>query len=201
MRAPLWIVLMGLCACSHSPPVPTTIPDAMATIESAMAQAGAVSLSHAGDWAPAQDALFVRAVRGAQCSQARPDPVVGTIAGDVTLGLSGSFTQSGQFTVGAITTAPTVGIQGAASRTRTQQVSLQVAYVPLSSLPDVEMSRQVGYETAIFAQNDDARHREAARLISDREKLRARVMELVKDWDAGQCGPRARVVPFVGGRW
>lgn len=63
------------------------------------------------------------------------------------------------------------------------------------------MSRQVGYETAIFAQNDDARHQEAARLISDREKLRARVMELVKDWAAGQCGQRARVVPFVGGRW
>jgi len=90
--------------------------------------------------------------------------------------------------------------QSLASRTRGQRISLPVAYAPLSSLPDVEMSRQVGYETAIFAQNDDARHREAARLISDREKLRDRVMELVENWNAVQCAPRAQVTPFVGER-
>nr|WP_244182200.1 hypothetical protein [Gluconacetobacter entanii] len=172
----------------------------MAGIQSSLAQAGAVSVSHAADWTPEQAARFERNVRAAQCSQRTSDPVIGTIAGNVTLELSGSFTQSGQFTVGAITTAPTVGVQGSASHTRTQQVSLPVAYAPLSSLPDVEMSRQVGYETELFAQNDDARHQEAARLIEDRKALRDRVGELIGSWGAGQCIPRAPVVPFVGGR-
>ncbi|MCE2579619.1 hypothetical protein LDL36_14170 [Komagataeibacter sp. FNDCR1] len=197
----LFACMVGLSGCAvHPARVATTIPQAMAGIQSSLAQAGVVSVSHAGDWTEDQDALFVRAVRSAQCSQGRPDPVVGTISGNVTLDLSGSFTQSGQFTVGAITTAPTIGVQGSASHMRAQQVSLPVAYAPLSSLPDVEMSRQVGYETELLAQNDDARHQEAARLIADRQALRGRVMELVRSWRPDQCVGHAPVVPLVGGR-
>lgn len=194
------VSLLALSACAHQAPVQTTIPAAMAGIQSSLARSGVVSVSHAGDWTPEQDALFVRAVRAAQCSQDRPDPVVGTIAGDVTLQLSGQFTQGGQFTVGAITTAPTFGMQADASRTRGQVVSLPVAYAPLSSMPDVEMGRQLGYETEMLAQNDDARHTEAARLIADREALRRRVQALIDGWVAGECVGRAPVVPFVGDR-
>ncbi|GCE85344.1 hypothetical protein [Komagataeibacter diospyri] len=191
--------MIGLSGCAvHPAKVSTTIPQAMAGIQSSLAQAGVVSVSHAGDWTPAQDALFVRAVRAAQCGQDRADPVVGTIAGDVTLQLSGQFTQGGQFTVGAITTAPTFGVQGDATRTRGQTVSLPVAYAPLSSLPDVEMSRQLGYETEMLAQNDDARHAEAARLIADREELRGRVQTMIDTWSASECVGRTPVVPFVG---
>ncbi|MBV1834975.1 hypothetical protein [Novacetimonas pomaceti] len=201
MRAAMALAcLMALSACAHPSRVRTTIPAAMAGIQSSLARAGAVSVSHAADWTPGQAARFERAIRAAQCSQDRPDPVVGTIAGNVTLELTGSFTQSGQFTLGAVTTAPSVGMQGTASHTRTQQVSLPVAYAPLSSLPDVEMSRQVGYEAEMLAQNDDARHQEAARLIEDREALREHVMELVESWDAGQCVLRTPVAPFVGAR-
>ncbi|MEG3347615.1 hypothetical protein [Novacetimonas sp. GS1] len=200
MRSALLAGLLALSACVSQPRVQTTIPAAMAGIQSSLAQAGAVSVSHAADWTPGQAARFERDVRAAQCSQRTSDPVIGTIAGNVTLELSGSFTQSGQFTVGAITTAPTVGLQGSASRTRTQQVSLPVAYAPLSSLPDVEMSRQVGYETELLAQNDDARHQEAARLIADRRALRDRVGKLVENWSVGQCTPHAPVTPFVGMR-
>lgn len=191
--------MIGLSGCAvHPSKVSTTIPQAMAGIQSSLAQAGVVSVSHAGDWTPAQDALFVRAVRAAQCSQDRADPVVGTIAGDVTLQLSGQFTQGGQFTVGAITTAPTFGVQGDATRTRRQTVSLPVAYAPLSSLPDVEMSRQLGYETEMLAQNDDARHAEAARLIVEREALRAKVLPMINSWTADQCTGQTPAVPFVG---
>ncbi|MDT8871636.1 hypothetical protein ACOZ4Y_02335 [Komagataeibacter rhaeticus] len=194
------VSLLALCACAHQPPVQTTIPTAMAGIQSSLAQAGVVSVSHASDWTEDREALFIRAARAAQCSQGRSDPVVGTIAGDVTLQLSGSFTQGGQFTVGAVTTAPTVGIGGSASRTRGQQISLPVAYAPLSSLPDVEMSRQVGYETEMLAQNDDARHTEAARLIADREALRRRVRALIDAWTASACVRHEPDVPFVGAR-
>ncbi|GAN86238.1 hypothetical protein [Komagataeibacter intermedius] len=193
--------MIGLSGCAvHPAKVSTTIPQAMAGIQASLAQAGVVSVSHAGDWTPDQDALFVRAVRAAQCSQDRADPVVGTIAGDVTLQLSGQFTQGGQFTVGAITTAPTFGVQGDATRTRGQTVSLPVAYAPLSSLPDVEMSRQLGYEAEMLAQNDDARHGEAARLIADREELRGRVREMIDTWSPGECAGHVPVMPFAGGR-
>ncbi|WP_026019765.1 hypothetical protein [Komagataeibacter europaeus] len=196
----LFACMVGLSGCAvHPAKVSTTIPQAMAGIQSSLAQAGVVSVSHAGDWTEDQDALFVRAVRAAQCSQGRSDPVVGTIAGDVTLQLSGQFTQGGQFSVGAITTAPTFGVQADASRVRGQTVSLPVAYAPLSSMPDVEMGRQLGYEASMFAKNDDARHAEAARLIADREELRGRVQAMIDTWDAGECDGRDPVAPFVGG--
>lgn len=197
----LLLVPLLLSGCAvHPAKVSTTIPQAMAGIQSSLAQAGVVSVSHAGDWTPAQDALFVRAVRAAQCSQDRADPVVGTIAGDVTLQLSGQFTQGGQFSVGAATTVPTFGVQGDASRTRGQSISLPVSYAPLSSMPDVEMGRQLGYEASIFAQNDDARHAEAARLIADREELRGRVRAMIDTWVSEECTRRAPVVPFAGER-
>jgi len=191
--------MIGLSGCAvHPSMVSTTIPQAMAGIQSSLAQAGVVSVSHAGDWTEDQDARFTRAVRGAQCSQKVADPVVGTIAGDVTLQLSGQFTQGGQFSVGAITTAPTFGVQADASRTRGQTVSLPVAYAPLSSMPDVQMGRQLGYETEMLAQNDDARHAEAARLIADREELRGRVQAMIDSWSAAECIQPLPTVPFVG---
>ncbi|WP_010514122.1 hypothetical protein [Komagataeibacter oboediens] len=192
--------LLGLSACAHQAPVQTTIPAAMAGIQASLARAGAISVSHAADWTPDQVARFGQAVRAAQCSQGMADPVIGTVVGNVTLELSGSFTQGGQFTVGAVTTAPTVGIEGSASRTRGQQVSLPVAYAPLSSLPDVEMSRQVGYETEMLAQNDDARHAEAARLITDREKLRSQIHATLESWNERECPLHIATAPFVGGQ-
>ncbi|GAB6968535.1 hypothetical protein JCM25156A_25730 [Komagataeibacter kakiaceti JCM 25156] len=197
----LFACLSGMAGCALQPgPVHTTIPQAMAGIQSSLAQAGVVSVSHAGDWTAEQNARFMQAVRAAQCEQHTPDPVVGTIAGDVTLQLSGSFTQGGQFSVGAITTAPTFGVQGDANRTRGQTLSLPVAYAPLSSMPDVEMSRQIGYETEILAQNDDARHAEAARLLSDRAELQGRVRAMIEGWKPGECMGYVPVVPFVGDR-
>lgn len=190
--------LLGLSACAHPPPVQTTIPDAMAGIQASLSRAGAVSVSHAGDWTPDQVTRFRQAVRAAQCSQGMADPVIGTVVGNVTLELSGSFTQGGQFTVGAVTTAPTVGIGGSASRTRGQQISLPVAYAPLSSLPDVEMSRQIGYETAMLAQNDDVRSAEAIRLITNREELRDRIQTMIENWGQKNCMGAAPTAPFVG---
>ncbi|MCK9820740.1 hypothetical protein [Komagataeibacter oboediens] len=192
------VCLLGLSACAHQAPVQTTIPDAMAGIQASLARAGAISVSHAADWTPDQVARFGQAARAAQCSQRAADPVIGTVVGNVTLELSGTFTQGGQFTVGTVTTAPTVGIGGSASRTRGQQISLPVAYAPLSSLPDVEMSRQIGYETEMLAQNDNARHAEAVRLIADREALRRNVRVMLTSWSDYGCADSHSTPPLVG---
>ncbi|MGS0648050.1 hypothetical protein ACU81Q_10500 [Komagataeibacter melomenusus] len=191
-------VLAG-CA-THPARTATTIPQAMTSIQSSLTQAGVISVSHAGDWTAEQDVRFTHAVRAAQCSQHTPDPVVGTIAGDVTLQLSGQFTQGGQFSVGAATTVPTFGVQADASRTRGQMISLPVAYAPLSSMPEVEMSRQIRYETEMLAQNDETRYAEAARLIADREELRGRVQAMIDSWGTDACSGHTTIGPFVGSR-
>ncbi|GBQ64874.1 hypothetical protein [Komagataeibacter swingsii] len=186
-----------LSGCTHGRAVQTTIPAAMAGIQSTLARAGAVSVAHAGDWTTRQGAGFARMVRAAQCAQQAADPVIGTITGDVTLQLAGSFTRGGTFSVGALTTAPTIGLDTDASRTNSQQVSLPLAYAPLSSLPDVEMGRQMGYVTALFGQNDRVRQDEARRLMADRDTLRRIIRTLIHSWDTTYCTPSPPVAPFV----
>ena len=197
---PMLAAAACLSACVHGRTVQTTIPTAMAGIQTTLAQAGAVSVSHAGAWTAQQDAYFRQAVRAAQCAQHAADPVIGTITGDVTLQLAGSFTHGGQFTVGALTTAPTVGLAANASRTSSQQVSLPLSYAPLSSLPDVEMGRQMGYETALFGQNDSVRQSEARRLMADRDRFRQIIHALIHAWDARRCMTPPPVTPFVSVR-
>ncbi|MBE7730216.1 hypothetical protein [Komagataeibacter sp. FXV3] len=194
---PMLVIAACLSGCTHGRAVQTTIPAAMAGIQSTLARAGAVPISHAGDWTAQQDARFSQTVRAAQCAQQTADPVMGTIAGDVMLQLAGSFTRGGEFSVGTLTTAPTIGLATDASRTSSQQVSLSLSYAPLSSLPDVEMGRQMGYETALFGQNDRVRQGEAKRLMADRDALRQVIRILIHSWDAARCAAIAPVTPLV----
>ena len=189
-----------LTGCSARPQVATTIPQAMASIQDSLARSGAVSVSHAASWTPEQATRFEQDVQAVQCSQQRSDPVVGVLAGTVTGTLSVQFTQGAQATVGALTTAPTIGAELSGSRTHGQSLTVPLSYAPLSSLPDVEMSRQIGYETELLAQNDDARHQEAARLIQDREALRTHVVDLIEHWHADQCIQHGTLMPLVGER-
>ncbi|WP_408886979.1 hypothetical protein [Komagataeibacter oboediens] len=194
----LLLAITCLTGCSDQPRVATTIPQAMASIQSSLAQSGAVAVPHAGNWTPEMDARFTTAVRSVQCSQHTADPVMGVLAGTITGTLSIQFTAGGQATVGALTSMPTVGVEASGSRTRGQTLSIPLSYASLSSLPDVEMSRQLGYETEMLAQNDDARHKEADRLIADREELRGRVQVMIDSWGPVACAPVMPFVPLVG---
>ncbi|WP_308721355.1 hypothetical protein [Komagataeibacter xylinus] len=200
MKLLLSLLLLAVClwGCAQGGPVQTTIPAAMAGLETTLGQAGIVSVSHPADWSQAQAAGFAAAIRAAQCRQNVADPVIGAIVGDVALQLSGSFTHGGQFSVGALTTAPTFGIAADASRTTSQQVSLPVSYAPLSSMPDVEMARQATYETTLLGQNDAIRHAEATRLLAGRDALRHITNGLIQSWRADDCAPAPQPVrPFA----
>ena len=188
-----------LAACTQAGRVQTTIPAAMAAIQSTLAQAGTVSVSHAENWTAGQASSFARNVHAAQCGQQVADPVVGTISGTVTLQLSGNLTQGGQFTLDTLATIPTFSLDATASHTSSQQISLPVSYAPLSSLPDVEMARQMDYETALFSQNDTIRQGEARRLTREREALRQVTSRLIGSWQSGDCARPMPVRPFVGG--
>ncbi|WP_130732776.1 hypothetical protein [Komagataeibacter xylinus] len=200
MKLLSYLLLLAVClwGCAQGRPVPTTIPAAMAGLETTLGQAGIVSVSHPADWSQAQAARFAAAIRAAQCRQNVADPVIGAIVGDVTLQLSGSFTHGGQFSVGALTTAPTFGIAADASRTTSQQLSLPVSYAPLSSMPEVEMARQATYETTLLGQNDAIRHAEATRLLAGRDALRQVTDGLIRSWHANDCAPAPQPLrPFA----
>ncbi|AQS88293.1 hypothetical protein AA101099_1752 [Neoasaia chiangmaiensis NBRC 101099] len=190
--------LFGFTGCALAPSPATTISAAIAGVQSDLTAAHVVSTSHAGDWDLAQVARFDANVLALQCSQETSDPVVAMIAGPVTMSLTGSFSQSGSFSVSSLTTMPVFGIGADASRTRGQGLSLPVQFVPLASLPDAEMAREVEYAGTLLSQNDEVRHAMGARIDADRAALASRVELLLQDYGLASCPKHGEIAPFVG---
>ena len=139
-----------------------------------------------------REATVVRAI---QCAQQTSDPVVAMIAGPVTMDLSGTFSQSGSFSVSASSALPVFGLQADASRTKGQTMNVQVQFVPLSALADAEAGREVGYAGALLGQNDVVRQGVAARIEAGRSALAAHVEVLISY--VPRC-LEATMRPFVG---
>ncbi|GBR71023.1 hypothetical protein [Gluconobacter kanchanaburiensis] len=177
--------------------MPVTISQAIAGVQADLTEAGVVSVSGVQHWTADQATRFDANVRALQCAQHTSDPVVAMIAGPVTMDLSGTFSQSGSFSVSASSAAPVFGLQADASRTKGQTLNVPVQFVPLSALADAEAGREVGYAGALLVQNDQVRQAVAALIEADRAALGAHVELLVSD--PTRC-PGTEIRPFIGGK-
>jgi len=192
------LLCLALASCSAGSVAPVTISQAIAGVQADLTKAGVVSVSGVQSWTVDQASRFDANVRGLQCAQHTSDPVVAMIAGPVTMDLTGTFSQSGSFSVSAASAMPVFGLQADASRTKGQALNVPVLFVPLSALPDAEMGRQVGYAGALLAQSDAVRQDEAERIASDRNALTAHIGLLLSGYDGNSCS--GDVHPFVGAR-
>lgn len=188
-------LFLMLASCSAGSVAPVTISQAIAGVQADLTKAGVVSVSGVQSWKADQAARFDANVRALQCAQHTSDPVVAMIAGPVTMDLSGTFSQSGSFSVSASSALPVFGLQADASRTKGQTLNVPVQFVPLSALSDAEAGRQVGYAGALLGQNDTVRQQVAARIESQRTSLASHIDLLISGLPV--C-PRANGSPFVG---
>jgi len=195
MRALTLCSLLALSACSAGTVAPVTISQAIAGVQVDLTQAGVVSVSGVQHWTADQAARFDANVRALQCAQRTSDPVVAMIAGPVTMDLSGTFSQSGSFSVSASSAVPVFGLQADASRTKGQTLNVPVQFVPLSALADAEAGRQVGYAGTLLGQNDTVRQEVAARIEADRAVLVVHIESLILN--ITHC-LREKTRPFVG---
>lgn len=192
---PVWLLLSG---CSFTNSAQTSISAVLAGIQEDLTKAGVVSASDVQGWSEEQAARFDANVRALQCAQRNVDPVVALVSGPVAMQLNGSLTQSGSFSVSALTSVPVLGITAEASRSKTQQLSLPVQFVPLSALPDAEMQREVEYAGALMSQSDAIRQREGEKILLSRQTLVAHILELQKLDVLKLCKADQPVRPFVG---
>ncbi|MFT8953282.1 MAG: hypothetical protein ABF979_13525 [Gluconobacter sp.] len=192
------LLCLILASCSAGSVAPVTISQAIAGVQADLTKAGVVSVSGVQSWTVDQASRFDANVRALQCAQHTSDPVVAMIAGPVTMDLTGTFSQSGSFSVSAASAMPVFGLQADASRSKGQALNVPVEFVPLSALPDAEMGRQVDYAGALLSQNDDVRHDEGAQIISERDALSAHVALLMSGGAGSDCTGDAH--PFVGMR-
>ncbi|MCP1235987.1 hypothetical protein NKW55_05120 [Gluconobacter kondonii] len=179
MRILALCALLALSACSAGSVAPVTISQAIAGIQADLTKAGVVSVSGVQHWTADQAARFDANVRALQCAQQTSDPVVAMIAGPVTMDLSGSFSQSGSFSISASSVLPVFGLQADANRTKGQTLNVPVQFVPLSALADAEAGREVGYAGALLGQNDAIRQDVSARIEAGRAALKAHVEQLI----------------------
>ena len=198
MKALALCGLLALSACSAGSVSPVTISQAIAGVQADLTKAGVVSVSGVQHWTADQAARFDANVRALQCAQQTSDPVVAMIAGPVTMDLSGTFSQSGSFSISASSALPVFGLQADASRTKGQTLNVPVQFGPLSALADAEAGREVGYAGALLAQSDAVRQDVAARIEADRSTLAAHVGLLLSEYSE-TCRPN-EVRPFVGMR-
>ncbi|MBS1053461.1 hypothetical protein [Gluconobacter kondonii] len=196
MRILALCALLALSACSAGSVAPVTISQAIAGVQADLTKGGVVSVSGVLHWTADQAARFDANVRALQCAQNTSDPVVAMIAGPVTMDLSGTFSQSGSFSVSASSALPVFGLQADARRTKGQTLNVPVQFVPLSALADAEAGREVGYAGALLGQNDAVRRRVAERIEADRTALAAHVGSLFKAYGA-PC-PLEADHPFIG---
>ena len=192
---PVWLLLSG---CSFTNSAQTSISAVLAGVQEDLTKAGVVSASDVQGWSEEQAARFDANVRALQCAQRNVDPVVALVSGPVAMQLNGSLTQSGSFSVSALTSVPVLGITAEASRSKTQQLSLPVQFVPLSALPDAEMQREVEYAGALMSQSDAIRQREGEKILLSRQTLAAHILELQKLDVLKLCKADQPVRPFVG---
>ncbi|WP_338085838.1 hypothetical protein [Gluconobacter cerinus] len=192
------LLCLALASCSAGSVAPVTISQAIAGVQADLTNAGVVSVSGVQSWTVDQAFRFDANVRALQCAQHTSDPVVAMIAGPVTMDLTGTFSQSGSFSVSAASAMPVFGLQADAIRSKGQALNVPVQFVPLSALPDTEMGRQVGYAGALLSQNDDVRHDEGARIMSERDALAAHVALLMSGGAGSDCVGSAH--PFLGVR-
>ncbi|MEN3166741.1 hypothetical protein [Gluconobacter sp. OJB] len=196
MRALLLCGLLALSACSAGSVSPVTISQAIAGVQADLTKAGVVSVSGVRRWTADQAARFDANVRALQCAQQTSDPVVAMIAGPVTMDLSGTFSQSGSFSVSASSPLPVFGLQADASRTKGQMMNVPVQFVPLSALGDAEAGREVGYAGALLGQNDAVRERVAEQIETGRSALVAHITVLLSEYT--EICRQNEVRPFVG---
>lgn len=192
---PACLILSG---CLFAGENQTSISAALSGIQGDLTNAGVVSAAGVGKWSEEQRNRFDKNVHALQCAQKNLDPVVALVSGPVTMQLTGSLTQSGSFSVSALTTSPVVGFSANASKLKAQQLSMPVQFIPLSSLPDAEMQREIEYAGALLGQSDQVRETEATRIVSAREALASHVLELQRPGILALCSPEQPVRPFVG---
>jgi len=173
-----------------------TISQAIAGVQADLTKAGVVSVSGVQTWTADQAARFDANVRALQCAQHTSDPVVAMIAGPVTMDLSGTFSQSGSFSVSASSALPVFGLQTDASRTKGQTLNVPVQFVPLSALADAEAGREVGYAGALLGQNDGVRTGEGQKIQAERAILAAHVRLIISSYVIGCVS--AQVHSFMG---
>lgn len=138
----LCFVVLALAACSSEPPK-VSLADAIRAIDKDMGHFQAISLMHVTKWSQTDRTTFANSMKAEQCRQGVDDPVIAFNDDKITIQVEGSFTDSKNFSVGSVTTAPALSLGGSHARMVDQKLLIPMIYTPMTQLPDKLFEQQI----------------------------------------------------------
>lgn len=126
-----------LTACTASAPPPVSITTAINGVVNDLGKFHSVNLMDATSWDQTQQIQFATAMRTEQCRQKTADPIIVTLRDSILMKLTGSFTDTGAFSVGSAGMGmPSLAMSGSHAKTAQQELDVPVYMTTLSELSD-----------------------------------------------------------------
>lgn len=184
------LYLIGILMFGGCTGVPATMSlnQAILTIQKDMISAKTIPVANYGTWAPDQKMRFELGVQTAQCTQNTSDPIIPTIAGNVTLDLQGTFSKTGSFSVsGAATGIPGISLGGSTTQSKGQGINVPVAFAQLSALPSVETAISVTRVGTLLSQQGTLRDSVGNQIVEEQTQFSQYINGLIKGFDKASC--------------
>ena len=192
MKRLLLFFTLLLSAC-HLPPIHpggTTIPQAISRLQDDIAHTGAMNVTGSLSWSPEQTYEFQQAVRHLECEQNKSDPMIVTLMNNVNVMLTGSYSVDGRFTIGSITSLPSVGGSANTEHSIGQGIELPLSFVALSQLPNRVLLYRLKLIKATYfitPLNTKRLTELTNQYWDDHDDLSNRISDLESTWTPGSC--------------
>lgn len=151
-----------------------TLQSALSYLENAMKEAGVSSLS-----VDDLDSDFTNIVKRAQCVNKKANPIIPLISKELNLTIRGEFSETGSFTIGTVTTIPTLGLGGSASESTQQTIMLPLIHVPVSAVWKIYIQQNI----TLFSNLPDPEKSENIKMVITHAKLiELKANQLIQDY-------------------
>lgn len=201
----VFLSVILLAGCATKPPG-IDVHTAITALQKDLVIKGVIPVSNYQDWSFDQKNQFAYDITREQCVQKTADPLVPVVSGEMSLGLSGSFTQSGNFQVNASPSGiPGFSFSGSGTKSAVQTINLPIQFVPVSVVPDVEMQVSSYRSGNILSQNSSSRDERIAEILSERAAFKQYLVGIVSRYRPNLCpttdtGIGTNAHPLMGAR-
>ena len=188
-----------LSACTPQTYPPVSITDAIRDISDNLSKFHTVGMLDVSLWSPEKVSAFKDSIRAEQCRQHTSDPIIITLRDSILLKLTGQFSTTGSFTVGASGAAlPSIGASGSRTQGHEQELDVPIYMTPLSTLADYTSLHKMDMYKPGRNENDHMRDTNYGKSMqASHALLQSIVQESIDAYPSVLCAPKAQDNPSV----
>lgn len=179
-----------LSSCSSVKTVDTVkLSSVISNVKNDLQNTNSIPIDDFTNWTIDERAKFDEIVSEQQCQTKMSNPLISVFNDSFVLTVNGSFTKSGQFGI-AVSSTPSGSLNGSLSKSESQQISVPINFISLSSLPSFEFNKKLNLESVMItgSKSDDVLvKKELSNMISERDKFQNHIQFLINSYNSGFC--------------